>query len=82
MSIKQEISADHEMSQPESAHFPPDLLKLFFDKLRLSVQTGALNRACLQSQPEGKNLPPMQRITAILRLLKLRGVQDGLMKHA
>lgn len=70
------------MCQLESTPFSPELLKLFFDRLRLSVQTGALNRACLQVQPKGKILPPMQRITAILKLLKLPGVQAAFLRFS
>ena len=82
MPITQKISVNPDIVQLESAPFPPELLKLFFDRLQLSVQTGALNKACLQAQPEGETLSPMQRITDILKLLKLRNIQAAFLRFA
>ncbi len=82
MPVTQKISTAHDMYQPESALFHPELLKVYFDHLRLPVQKGALINACMQAQPDGNVLPPIQRITAILRLLKLHYVQAAFLRFA
>lgn len=56
------------------------LLKLLFDRLSLSVSPGALNLACSQAQPQNETLSPQQRITGILKLLKLRGIQVAVLR--
>ena len=62
--------------------FPGHCSNSCFDRLRLPVQAGALNRACTQAQPAGDKQPPLQRIGMILKLLKLRGVQPVVLRFA
>jgi ATP-binding cassette subfamily C protein LapB len=67
---------------PETAPLPAALLKLLFERLRLSVQPGALQQACRQNQPEGASLSPVQRIALIVKQLQLRGVQPAMLRFA
>ena len=54
---------------------PASILKLLLERLRISVQTGALNSACAQIEQAEENLPPAQHISAIFKHLKIRGIQ-------
>ncbi len=59
----------------ETTPLPPTLLKLYFDRLQIPVQAGAVSRAYLQIQSRDTPLTPLQQITAMVRLLKLKDVQ-------
>ncbi|MEN8140807.1 MAG: ATP-binding cassette domain-containing protein [Thermodesulfobacteriota bacterium] len=79
---KGEATAAPETLRLNAAPLPASLLKELFARLRLPVSPGALNRACVQAQPEGAAQPPLQRLAAILKLLQLRGVRPALLRFA
>lgn len=54
---------------------PANLLKMLFDRLDISVQTGALNRACRTAQKDLTEVPPAQRMGLILKTLCIERVQ-------
>ena len=73
-------SADRENPSIETAPFPAPVLKQLLERLQLSVQTGALNKACAQAEQSDQKLPPAQRMVLILKQLQLRGVQTALVR--
>ena len=54
---------------------PAAVLKLLLDRLHVSVQAGALHRACDQSRQAAEQAAPLQHLTAILKSLQIKGVQ-------
>ncbi len=64
---------DELLSKP----LPAQVLKLLFDRLGISVQTGALTQACEQAQTalQETSPSPAQRFSFIAHALKLQGVQ-------
>lgn len=51
------------------------VLKLLLDRLGVSVQAGALNKACAQIQQDMGEATAVQRLNAVIQNLKLKGVQ-------
>ncbi len=54
---------------------PGNILQLLFNRIGLSVQTGALFSACEKSQQELAEIPPVQRINFIFHALQIKNVQ-------
>ncbi len=54
---------------------PATVLKQLLDKLKISIQAGALNIACQQAQENLESASPTQRISAIFNTLQIKDIR-------
>ncbi|WJG09307.1 ATP-binding cassette domain-containing protein [Aliiglaciecola sp. LCG003] len=64
-------TASDDLQQPLSA----GVLKLLLKRIGVSVQDGALNKACGQVEQEMQGATASKRLTAVIKMLQLKGVQ-------
>lgn len=60
-----------------TAALPAQVIKLLLERLNVSVQMGALIDACRQTQEALPEAPPAKKISYVIKLLKLKGVQPA-----
>ncbi len=69
-----------ETASIETAPINAPVLKLLFERLRISVQLGALNKTCSQVQQTDEVLSPVQRTSVILQQLQLRNIRVAMLR--
>ncbi len=81
------VNADHAL--PESAQeqlvqvpLPVNVLNSLLQRLKVSVEAGALSMACLKAEKELPGSSPVKRINAVFNNLQLQGIQVALLGWA